>query len=317
MRWIELSPGFACNCRCLGCFSCSADAALQMPWEEVLRWLQVGRRKGARFLWLSGGEPTLRKDFFRTLKAARKLGYERIKVQTNGMLFAYDGFAEKAVASGMGEVNLLLKSLDRKIHDGLNRTPESHRLLHEGLDRLLALRAAGNSVRLEGDILMTQRNYTELPELVAFYCERGLVHFNIWLFSLVDQGQRDLRRLVPRLSDCRPYMLRAFDIAAEHGATFCSLNTPFCVIPPKYWPMQFNASGMELLVVNPGNQAFMLQTSSIEQGTFLPRCEQCAVRQHCHGMRADYLSVHGDDEIQPLTSEQVFGHRPVGQVLDL
>ena len=317
MRWIELSPGFACNCRCLGCFSCSADPANQMGWDEVLRWMQLGRRKGARFLWLSGGEPTLRKDFFRTLRAARKLGYERVKVQTNGMLLAYDGFAEKAVSSGMNEVNLLLKSLDRKVHDGLNRTPESHRLLHEGLSRLRALNEQGAGVRLEGDILMTSRNYTELPELIEFYVAQGLVHFNIWLFSLVDQGRRDLRRLVPKLSDCLPFMLRAHDLARDSGATLCSLNTPYCVIPPDHWTMQFDASGMELLVVNPGNQAFMLQTSSIEQGTFLPRCDQCAVKAACHGMRSDYLSVHGDAEIQPLTAQGIAGYEPVGQVLDL
>lgn len=317
MRWIELSPGFACNCRCLGCFSCSADPKLQMGTEEVMRWLQTGRRQGARYLWLSGGEPTLRRDFLRTLRAARKLGYERIKVQTNGMLFAYEGFAEKAVAAGLTEVNLLLKSLDRKVHDGLNRTPESHRLLHEGIERLRNVSSDAAPIRFEGDILMTKRNYTELPELVDYYCDLGFVHFNIWLFSLVDQGKRDLQRLVPKLSKCLPYMLRAHDVARERGATLCSLNTPYCVIPPAHWDMQFDSSGMELLVVNPGNQAFMLETSSIEQGTYLPQCDDCAVRSACHGMRSDYLGVHGEDEIRAYTKAEVAGFTAVGQVLDL
>ena len=55
LRWIEISPGYACNCRCLGCHSCSAEARDQMDWPEVLQWLQHGRRQGARHLWLSGG----------------------------------------------------------------------------------------------------------------------------------------------------------------------------------------------------------------------------------------------------------------------
>ncbi len=316
MRWFEISPGFACNCRCSGCFSCSAEASSQMDWPEVQRWLRWGRAKGAQHLWLSGGEPTLRRDFFKTLRLAKHLGYQRIKVQTNGMLFSYEGFAEKAVAAGMNEVNLLLKSLDPKVHDALNRTPGSHRLLQEGLARLNHLPAATRP-RLEGDILMTSRNCQEMPELVRWYSEHGLVHFNVWLFSLVDQGSRDLRRLVPRMADCRDALMAAHDVALAHGSTFCSLNTPHCAVPPAYWSMQFDAAGMELAVVNPGGHVFMLETSSIEQGSFVAACDRCAVRDYCHGMRSDYLEVHGDDELQPVSAEDAAGFDPRGSVLDL
>ena len=283
-----------------------------MPTADVMRWLQQGRRSSARHLWLSGGEPTLRKDFVQTLRAARHLGYERIKVQSNGMLFAYPEFAARAVQAGMTEVNLLVKSLDAKVHDGLNRTPGSHAALTQGLDVLRGL-----PVRLEGDFLMTTRNWAELPAVVAHYAERGLVHFNIWLFSLVDQGDADLRRLVPRLSDCRPAMVEALAVAKAHGATLCSLNTPHCTVPPDAWEMLFDSAGMELLVVNPGGRAFMLETSSIEQGTFVAVCNDCAVRPFCHGMRSDYLAVYGEGELRALTPDEVLGRDPRGSVLDI
>ena len=287
-----------------------------MDWPEVQRWLRFGRERGAKHLWLSGGEPTLRRDFRKSLKLAKHLGYERIKVQSNGMLFAYEGFAERAVAAGMNEVNLLLKSLDPKVHDALNRTPRSHELLTAGLARL---REAGRDVplRLEGDILMTTRNWSELPALVAHYAELGLVHFNIWLFSLVDQGSRDLRRLVPKVSDCMPAMIEAADIARAHGATLCSLNTPHCMVPPTHWSMQFDAAGMDLAVVNPGGHVFMLEKSSIEQGIYVDRCDGCAVRRWCHGMRSDYLAVHGDSELNAVSAEAAAGFDPRGSVLEI
>lgn len=312
MRWLELSPGFACNCRCLGCYSCSAAERDQMDSAEVLRWLQQGRRGGARHLWLSGGEPTLRKDFLPTLRAAKHLGYQRIKVQTNGMLFAYEAFAHKAVQAGMNEVNLLLKSMDPKVHDGLNRRPGSHAALEQGLDHLGKL-----PVRLEGDFLMTERNFHELPSLVEHYAGRGLQHFNIWLFSLVDQGDADLRRLVPRLTECMPLMVEALAIAKRHGATVCSLNTPHCLVPVDAWEMLFDAAGMELTVVNPGGHAFALESSSIEQGVHVAACEGCAARPWCHGMRSDYLHVHGEGELRGLSPEEVARGNPQGSILDL
>lgn len=312
MRWIEISPGYACNCRCSGCYSCSTSDDVQMAWSEVEHWLRYGRVHGARHLWLSGGEPTLRKDFLRTLKRAQQLGYERIKVQSNGMLFSYRTFTERAVAAGMTEVNLLLKSLDARRHDGLNRTPGSHKALHQGIERLRAF----PQLRLEGDFLMTSRNYQELPELVRYYLDRDLVHFNIWLFALVDQGDKDLRRFVPRLADAMPYVLQAADIAEAAGATLCSLNTPHCLVPPDRWDLQFDARGMELFVVNPGGNTFMLETSSIEHGEYVDRCGRCAARPHCRGMRPDYLELHGDDELRALSAEEIAGHDPRGSVLD-
>ena len=293
-----------------------------MDTAEVMRWLQHGRRQGARHLWLSGGEPTLRRDFLQTLRAARHLGYERIKVQTNGMLFAYPGFADRALLAGMNEVNLLLKSLDAKVHDALNRTPGSHALLNKGLDTLQ--QADGKDampgrrpVRIEGDVLMTTRNVHELPQLVRHYAGRGVKHFNFWLFSLVDQGDVDLRRLVPSLRDAMPRMVEAMAIARSLGATVCSLNTPHCTVPPSAWEMLFDAAGMQLLVVNPGGHAFALETSTIEHGVYIESCATCAVRPHCHGMRSDYLDVHGSDELKPLTAAEVAGYDPHGSILDI
>lgn len=312
LRWLEISPGYACNCRCLGCYSCSADGKDQMDWPEVRRWLQQGRRMGAQHLWLSGGEPTLRKDFLQTLQAARQLGYQRIKVQSNGMLFSYPQFTAKAQAAGATEVNLLLKSLDPKVHDALNRTPGSHALLDKAVEVL-----AATTLRLEGDVLLTTRNVHELPRLVEHYARRGVRHFNFWLFSLVDQGDRDLARLIPRLGELAPLMLQAREVAQRLGATACSLNTPHCAVPPEAWDLQFDAKGMGLLVVNPGGQAFALETSSIEQGRYVAACDGCAARPWCHGMRDDYLRVHGEAELVALTADQLARGQPRGSRLEL
>ena len=312
MKWLELSPGFACNLQCPGCYSCSAADRDQMDWPEVLRWLQSARRQGARHLWLSGGEPTLRKDFLGTLRAAKQLGYQRIKVQTNGLLFAYPQFAQKAVDAGMTEVNLLVKSRDAAVHDALMQRPGALALL----DQAVAVLRALPQLRLEGDFLLTQRNFQELPQLVTHYAGLGFRHFNIWLFSLADQGTADLRAEVPRLTDAVPYLLQALANAEALGATLVSLNTPHCLVPPDAWRMQFDAAGMGLLVVNPGGHAFMLEQSTFELGTYTGACATCAVRASCHGLRKDYIAVHGAGELHAVTAAQAEGHDPRGQTLD-
>ncbi len=312
MRWLELAPGYACNAACLGCHACNADPQQQMAFEEVVRWLQTARRRGAQHLWLSGGEPTLRKDFLGTLRAARQFGYQRIKVQTNGMLFAYEHFAERAVAAGMNEASLLLRSLDPARHDALHRTQGGLRALQQGLERL---RATG--IRLEGDVLLTADTIGELPAIVRHYTDLGLRHFNLWLFSLADQGDADLRALVPRLTDAMPFILEARTIAQQQGATVCSLASPHCTLPPHAWDLLFDAAGMDMLVVNPGGQAFKMEASRLEAGAFHEPCQTCAVRGWCHGLRPDYVSVHGTGELRTLSEAEVAGFDPRGSVLDL
>jgi len=283
-----------------------------MPFDEVVQWLQDGRQRGAQHLWLSGGEPTLRKDFLATLRAARQLGYRRIKVQTNGMLFAYDGFADRAVAAGMNEANLLLKTLDPSTHDALNRTHNGLRALHRGLERLRI-----KHIRLEGDVLLTADTIAELPELVRHYADLGLKHFNLWLFSLADQGQTDLSRFVPRLSDALPHILAARALAHARGVTLCSLASPHCTLPLDAWDLLFDAAGMDMLVVNPGGHAFKMEDSRLEAGAFHLPCETCAVRRWCHGLRPDYVAVHGTSELHALSEADVVGLDPRGSVLDL
>ena len=284
-----------------------------MDWPEVLRWLQSSRRRGAKHVWLSGGEPTLRKDFLGTLRAAKQLGYQRIKVQSNGLLFSYPQMAQKAVEAGMTEVNLLLKSRDPTLHDALMQKPGALALL----DQAVAVLAGHPSLRLEGDILLTERNYKEIPALVAHYASLGFRHFNVWLFSLADQGEQDLRAEVPQLALTVPYLLEALTAAEAHGATLVSLNTPHCLVPPHAWRMQFDAKGMGLLIANPGGHAFMLEESTFELGTYPATCETCAVRADCHGLRKDYIAVHGDGELKPVTAQEAAGHDPRGSTLDL
>jgi MoaA/NifB/PqqE/SkfB family radical SAM enzyme len=245
------------------------------------------------------------------LRAARQFGYQRIKVQSNGMLFAYEAFTAKAVAAGMTEVNLLLKSLDAKVHDALNRTPGSHAALTQAIDVLRR-----QPLRLEGDVLVTTRNVEELPDVIEHYAGLGLKHFNLWLFSLVDQGDADLRRLVPSMHELVPAMLAARTAAHRHGATVVSLNTPHCVVPPDTWDLQFDAARMRLLVVNPDGNAFALESSSIERGAYVAACSSCAARPWCHGIRPDFLEVHGEAWVTPVTEAVLSLGNPVGSVLD-
>ncbi len=295
MKWIEICADYQCNSRCLGCHSANGGGP-SMTTREVAGVLVSAHRQGARNLWFSGGEPTIRKDFLTIVKLARQIGFSTVKVQTNGMCLAYPDFLAAAVAAGITEVNFSLKGSTARMHDRFSRTPGTYDLMVRAIE---ATRAAG--VPMEGDILVYRGNTPDLDGMIRTYADQGLARFNVWLFSPVDQGDRDLWAHVPRLSEVVPRIVAAMDAFPSARPDFVtSLHTPACTVPRTHWRCLFHSSGMDLWVANPGGRLFPLEASAIEGGHYLDGCERCARRPACGGVRKDYVDRFGPGEFQPV-----------------
>jgi cyclic pyranopterin phosphate synthase len=297
LQWLELTPDYRCNNRCIGCFAVQDDGP-SMTDVEIVEALRRGRTDGADCLWLGGGEPTLRKDIFRMAAMGRRLGYARVKLQTNGMLLAYAGYARRCAEAGITEVAFSMKGATAATHDRIARTDGCFELMALGVG---LAREAG--LALEGDLFITASNAPELPAMVSLGVSWGMRRFRVWLLSAVDATRDDPEVLaeVPRMQDVVPALVAAMEAHAETGPDFLvSLHTPACVLPASLHGALFDAAAFGMRVVNPGGHAFDLADSPIEGGHFLPGCARCRHRPGCNGLRRDYLAVHGESEFRPV-----------------
>ncbi len=300
--WLELTADFRCNNRCIGCSAGPTERA--MTTEEALGVLREGRRLGARWLWLGGGEPTLREDLPLLVGAARRLGYEQQRLQTNGMRLAYTPYTARLAALGVTQVSFSLKGATAATHDRLTATPGCFALLQRGLAEA---RAAGLGV--EADVLAVASNLAELPELLLRYLEAGVSAFRIWTLHVemaapdAPASQRDaaeaLAREVPRMTDVASALRRAVALGVPVDAV-TALHTPRCVLGPELAAAAHVARDLNLLIANPGGRLFWLEDSPMEGGCFPPRCRPCAFRDRCNGVRAATLARFGDGELCAL-----------------
>jgi pyruvate-formate lyase-activating enzyme len=279
-----------------------------MSTAEAAAWLAEGRRRGIEGVWFGGGEPTLRPDLVPLVGRARALGYRRIRIQTNGLRFAYPAFLQACARAGMTEVSVSVKGADARAHDAITRVPGSFASLTAGVR---ALAAAG--VPVDADVLITSRSVAHLARIVERFAGLGVRAFVFWLFSRHGFAGDELCELLPDLREVAPRLGEAFAAATELERDASSLHTPPCTLAARDRRRYRHAGDWNVLVVPPGGPAFMADDVPMEGGAFLPGCARCTARPRCLGPRADYLAVHGGTAFVPLRRPAPAPRRPAAK----
>lgn len=300
-EWIELALDYRCNLRCLGCRAC-AGGGESLSGGEIRALLQGARHRRIPNLWIGGGEPTLREDLLQVIATGKRLGFERVLLQTNGMRLAYPSYVDALVSAGVTDVSLNVKSHRAEVHDALSRHDGAHALLLRALEQL-----ARTSVRRVADVLVTRTTAPELAEVVRLFAGLGVSRFTLWLLSAADAGNvgdsddDEVAREVPRIADLHGFLRDAALAADAAKVELVSLHTPPCTLPSDLRPRWLGARALRLEVVDPSGRAFPLDTSPFEGSVHAP-CAACSLHARCAGPRADYVRLHGDSEIVPIVA---------------
>jgi hypothetical protein len=293
--WLELVPAFGCNCRCRICPSSRLPAGQRMTPEEIGGWMHRGRQRGAGGIWFGGGEPTLLPALAAWIEQAAAAGYRRIRVQSNGLRFAYPDYARRLVEAGLNSACLSVKGATAALHDDITRVPGAFDLLGRAVAEL-----AGLGVAVRADVLITTPTLEQLPRAVEHFAGLGCGGFTFWLVSLHGLDAGADAHWLPPLAAVRPALEAAFERAAALGVDASSLHTPPCSLSPAHRERYFHSGRYRLLVATPGQPAFMAERSPMEGGAYPAVCNGCAARPDCLGLRRDYLELHGQKGLQPI-----------------
>jgi SAM-dependent methyltransferase len=267
-----------------------------MDMAEVARWLAWGRARRIGHLWLGGGEPTLRPDLTRIVRAARRVGYWDVLLQTNGLRLAYAAYAEAVVAAGVDTVSLNIKSVDPAVHDRLSGLVGAHRLAMRAIEELRRL-----PVRIVADLLLARSTLPTLAQTVRDLARRGVGRIWLWTLSAADLDRPEVRAEVPDPRSIALALEGAARAADEMRVGLRSLHTPPCTLPPGLRALYGSAAELDLWVANPGQgEPMPLSASAMEGGAWLEGCEGCAARSLCGGPRRDMLEIHGREAFVPI-----------------
>ncbi|HJL33523.1 MAG TPA: radical SAM protein, partial [Polyangiaceae bacterium LLY-WYZ-15_(1-7)] len=112
---LVMNVTYVCNNRCTFCAVGTRTQVDGHPTRQR-EILDKYRRHGITLVDFDGGEPTLNPELVPLIRHARRVGYERVNVTTNGRLCAYEGFAKKLVRSGLTTLLFSVHGPDFKSH---------------------------------------------------------------------------------------------------------------------------------------------------------------------------------------------------------
>ena len=139
--YIRLSITDVCNYKCSYCLpqgykKTPGDTRSFMSAEEISRLTKALSELGVCKIRLTGGEPTVRKDFFDILKDMKQnSNIPKVTMTTNG--YRLDKIAEQLFEAGLDGINISIDSLNRETfkkltgHDRLNEILEGIKILQK------------------------------------------------------------------------------------------------------------------------------------------------------------------------------------------
>jgi len=225
---VHISIGAVCNNNCIFCMEEDRDGRYvnnSAMTPERVRWILDGHR-GAEEVCFTSGEPTTRPELPEFTGWARGLGYRRISVMTNGRRLSHLPYAAALIKAGMNRFYVSIHGHDKKLHEGLTRTPQSFEQTVAGIDTIARLKRFG--VELHTSTVVTNRNLPHLLEIYRFLRAHGVdqVVFNV----MQANGRADtyFEQIFPRYTEIAAAFLRLCEASGEARPMAFLVDIPLC-----------------------------------------------------------------------------------------
>jgi MoaA/NifB/PqqE/SkfB family radical SAM enzyme len=258
--YLEVTVHFKCNLKCAHCMIEGTMDWLRPESDDQLEriLLQNATERRWKGLTLTGSEVTLRQDLPDLARAARRHGFEHVRIQTHGARLADRDYCDELVGAGIDEYFVSVTAADASAHDAITGIKGSFEKTIRGLENLDEF----EQVATLTNTVITERSYRQLPAVVARLGHlRRLAQMEFWTYW--PMREIDDKDLIASHLEVLPYLRKAIAAARLRGRSVEVKNFPECllgderdaldndqpklVIDPEFWP-EFMRNGFHQCV---------------------------------------------------------------------
>jgi MoaA/NifB/PqqE/SkfB family radical SAM enzyme len=273
---IVMNVTYVCNNHCT---FCAVGTRTQIDGHPTRQreYLDLYRDQGVRMVDFDGGEPTMNPELIPLVRYAKRIGYDRINVTTNGRLCYYEDFARKLVSSGLTTLLFSVHGPDAKTHAAQVGVADAFEQTVGGIRN--AARHAPRGVELGMNITLTKGNYAKLPDVAELALALGLHWLNI---QFLTPFGRATSSVAPDTAEAAAVAMKTIDTFKDR-MKLQIINLPFCFMPGYEDHLTGDLQKLERHMVFVNNETVNLAAYLAERRVKKPVCETCPRAVFCGG----------------------------------
>lgn len=296
----EITVTHKCNLKCIFCYDEKKKSDEQPTIEVITNTLNLSRKNGSWICVVIGGEATLREDLTLIARIAKKIGYECIKICTNGIRLADEKYLKELISSGFNMFDITLMSIEPHIHDYLTGIKGNHKKLMKAFENLKK-----NNCEIGINTVINKLNYKSFPNLIDFtYNKLEVNYYNIIFGHYDGEFKKNIQELAVRYCETLNYIKNGLSIIEKSKIPVFArilVNFPPCLMPQYLniiadWEIEKQPK--ENILLN--SQIDKLYNKRITFYKKIDECKKCVLRDRCKGIDKRYLSLFGETEFSAI-----------------
>lgn len=298
---IDIKVGYTCNNKCVHCAIdhmkselLQQNAPIDRTFDQIKALIDDNR--DADMFTITGGEPTVRKDFHQILSYIDciKKPNAIIQVQTNGRKLKeqyLEGINSNIVFA------VAVHGSQAQIHDAITQTRHSFDQTIQGVKLLTSLHR-----HIVIKIVINKLNYNDLGNIIALLNNLNVHYVNIAFPHGI--GSAWDNNIVPKYNDVIPHLLKALDLCDQYGMDVDVEAVPFCLLGKhmeKSSALKTQIFNVDVAPVARDKYNWN-KAHNDEMYKDIHKCNHCSLNCVCEGVWQDYINrYHQLPELTPIT----------------
>lgn len=292
-RTLVVELGVACNNRCIFCYQRNLRKIPAYPkmldFSQVEAKLKWGIENGFDEVSLTGGEPTIRPDFIEIVKLARRLGFRRVAVTTNGSRFADLRFFRQALEAGITSVGISVHGHTRDLHDGLTNHHGSFDKALQAIENVVNAQRSGIPLRLNTFTLVNKKNAKHLMEIAHLFYRLGV---RLMMFQPLILSKSNFFDALPLEMPLSQVVEAVSSVAAEGekiGFRTKVFNIPVCLFSSCLGGLELPSYGIRTFREQDKGEPGSVSLGDEAGHVRMPNCVECLFLHVCPGLHISLL----------------------------
>lgn len=292
----DLKIGYSCNNNCIYCAVASDKKQLvsqglsvDLSTKECESRIDTSIKNGSEIIILTGGEPTIRLDFFGILKYIKKYN-KHIILQTNARAMSSRSFTKQVANIGILNALVSCQSNKAKIHDLLTGVKGSFRETIQGIKNMVYY-----GIPIIINTVFTKINKDTLCDTVSFFHSLGVNRVNYGYIDIVGNACENIDKVLLNFSEVKRIANNIMKESKKINIQVSFSQLPLCVI---------HDSGK--IARNDNVKMLAVQAKKPKQllfgfNNYAKICNSCKCKEMCYGIDQKYIAMFGENGIKPIT----------------